>query len=307
MSHWQLFIIISTFVYMTIAFGAYAYLTRKLTPMLPYAGAIPAFRGLKEPEKFLKLVALVVSFGWPVLLAMYGYVALIQKMGKLAGIKWDEFVDVEMMKEISKSPAKAFNIGLDNGVGAGLAANIQKISFEIVLRTPKDPECHVLSFESPERIAYILTDREPFGEVLQSFLRDVVFGIIDEKQGQRTGEIDAEFESTDEPQTVAMPDGSELRIPTTTEINDAIINSPVGPMTRLPDHEEVQKLDQLSLAKLAYAVGADRAAACRALSALEEIATNEAVLIVRKLPGSRLERGCVHARAVVDAWVNLVK
>jgi len=199
MAHWQLFIIVSSLIYMTIACGAYAYLIWKITPMLPFLGAIPAFHGVKEPAKFLKLVALTVSFGWPVLLAVYGYTTLIQKMGKLAGINWKDLIDIEAIKSAADAgPAKMVNFVVDQGV-AVFADNIDRIEVEISFKKRQGgSNFHVFSFETKEKIERILSEKQPIGEVLQDFLRMIVFGSTMEKQAPQTGEIDAEFEPNDQ-------------------------------------------------------------------------------------------------------------
>lgn len=283
MNHWQLFIVVTSLVYMTIACGAYGYLTWKITPMLPFVGSIPAFRGLKDPAKFMKLTCLCMAFGWPVLLSVYAYSELIQWMGKLAGIKWEDLVDMEAIKSAANAgPAKMMNFVVDQGA-AVFADNIDKIEVEISFKKKQGGSLfHIFSFETKEKIERVLSEEQPIGEVLQDFLRTIVFGMVTEKQVAQTGKIDAEF-----------------------EIPPPYVEPPiVQPMTRVPLEDEWSKLEKVDLVRLLYAVANDRATVCASLSYLSTLARDYAE---KGAPFEQLEKECNRADAIVDAWGNLVK
>lgn len=292
MSHWQLFIVGSTFAYFIIAAGLYAWVTTKTEP---YLGVLPS----EITPTFMKLVFLITSFGWPLVLQVYIYFTIVDKLSDLAGVKWKELVAFDhvrmQLSNKDKLVADADEIA-ENIAGKKLAERVNLIAIGLEV----DGQARQAIFRNKETIADLLGETMNVGSFLRTFVR------------ADSGKIDAEFEESGDSPVDRAP---AIHVPSDEEINDMIVSAPVAPMTRAPNPEEIVSLDNQALMKLVYAIANDRAVACQALGAIENLATDYAEngpsyeQLESKDAATRvaLEKSCAHARAVVNAWMDLVK
>jgi hypothetical protein len=79
-------------------------------------------------------------------------------------------------------------------------------------------------------------------------------------------------------------------------------------MTRAPLEDEIGRVDRSELMRILYAIANDRAVACRALDELRECITSQLPQDTPTITYTpTMQKHCERARAIVDAWLDLVK
>jgi hypothetical protein len=162
MHPWQAAVIGISFVYLILAMGLYGFATMKVQPFL----------GMLPPEvtiTYVRLIFLVASFGWPLIVAALIYIRIIDGMMELAGIKWENIIGFDQIKMGFVNKAKNKEIDGDQLVEELKANKLADRVTAVYITMLKDGDRFTFATDEKSTIAQMLAEPTSFGHMLQSF------------------------------------------------------------------------------------------------------------------------------------------